>query len=62
MVGVKDSSGDLEHSLALSRTFPSLAILVGPAQHVAANMGVGGSGSINGLANIASRLLRRNIG
>lgn len=61
VIGVKDSSGDLEHGLALARAFPSLAILVGAEQHVAATMLAGGSGSINGLANIAPRLLRRII-
>ncbi len=59
VIGVKDSSGDLEHGLALARAFPSLAILVGAEQYVAAIMLAGGSGSINGLANIAPRLIRR---
>jgi 4-hydroxy-tetrahydrodipicolinate synthase len=61
VIGVKDSSGDLEHGLVLARVFPSLAILVGAEQHVAATMQVGGSGSINGLANISPRLLTRII-
>jgi len=61
VIGVKDSSGDLAHSLGLARAFPSLAILVGAEQHVAATLQAGGSGSINGLANIAPRLLRRII-
>ena len=61
VVGVKDSSGDLAHGLALARAFPHLAILVGAEQHVAATMLAGGSGSINGLANIAPRLLCRIV-
>lgn len=61
VIGVKDSSGDLAHGLDLARAFPSLAILVGAEQHVAATMLAGGSGSINGLANIAPRLLRRIV-
>ena len=61
VIGVKDSSGDVAHGLELARAFPSLAILVGAEQHVAATMLAGGSGSINGLANIAPRLLRRII-
>ena len=61
VIGVKDSSGDLAHGLALARAFPALAILVGAEQHVAATMEAGGSGSINGLANIAPRLLRQII-
>ena len=61
VVGVKDSSGDLEHSLALAKAFPKLAILVGAELHVAPAMRVGGSGSINGLANLAPGLMRRVI-
>lgn len=61
VVGVKDSSGDLAHSLALANTFPSLSILVGAEPHVAPVMCMGGSGSINGLANIAPGLMRRVI-
>ena len=59
VVGVKDSSGDLAHSLALVAAFPSLSILVGAEPHVAPVMLKGGSGSINGLANIAPGLMRR---
>lgn len=59
VVGVKDSSGDRAHSLALARAFPQLAILVGAEPDVAPVMCEGGSGSINGLANIAPRLMKR---
>lgn len=59
VVGVKDSSGDREHSLGLARAFPKLAILVGAEPDVAPVMCEGGSGSINGLANIAPRLMKR---
>lgn len=59
VVGVKDSSGDLPHSLALAKAFPTLSILVGAELHVAPVMVAGGSGSINGLANIAPGLMRR---
>lgn len=61
VVGVKDSGGDLAHSLALAKAFPALAILVGSELHVAPVMQVGGSGSINGLANLAPGLMRRVI-
>lgn len=61
VIGVKDSSGDLEHALGLARSFPALSILVGAEQHVATTMLAGGSGSINGLANIAPGLMRRVI-
>jgi 4-hydroxy-tetrahydrodipicolinate synthase len=61
VMGVKDSSGDLAHSLALVEAFPALSILVGAEPHVAPVMQVGGSGSINGLANLAPGLMRRVI-
>jgi 4-hydroxy-tetrahydrodipicolinate synthase len=61
IIGIKDSSGDLPHAQALARAFPQLSILVGTEPHIAPTMLVGGSGSINGLANIAPRLLRRVI-
>ncbi len=61
LAGVKDSSGDQAHSLALTKAFPALAILVGIEPDVAAVMLAGGSGSISGLANIAPRLVRRLI-
>ena len=61
VVGVKDSSGSLEHGLAMARAFPALAILIGAESHVAAIMRAGGSGSINGLTNIAPGLMRRIV-
>jgi len=61
VVGVKDSGGELAHALALTQAFPSLAILVGTEPHVAPVMLAGGSGSINGLANIAPALMRRVV-
>ena len=61
VVGVKDSSGSLEHGLALAHAFPELSILIGAEAHVAAVMLAGGSGSINGLANISPALMSRVI-
>lgn len=61
VMGVKDSGGDLTHSLELVKAFPNLSILVGAEPHVAPVMQVGGSGSINGLANLAPGLMRRVI-
>ena len=62
VIGVKDSSGSLEHGLALVRAFPALSILIGAEQHVAATMLAGSPGTINGLANIAPGLMRRIVG
>ena len=61
VVGVKDSSGDLAHSKGLAQAFPGLSILVGAEPDVAPVMLVGGSGSINGLANVAPRLMARIV-
>lgn len=61
VMGVKDSGGDLGHALALARAFPTLSILTGSEQHVAEVMCAGGSGSINGLTNVAPRLMARVI-
>lgn len=61
VMGIKDSSGDLAHAQGLARAFPELSILVGAEMHVAPVMQLGGSGSINGLSNIAPRLMRRVI-
>ena len=61
VVGVKDSSGSLEHGLAMARAFPALAILIGAESHVAAIMLAGGAGSINGLTNISPGLMRRVV-
>lgn len=59
VVGIKDSSGDLEHSLGLVRAFAGLSVLVGAEPHIAPVLVAGGAGSINGLGNIAPHLLRR---
>mgnify|MGYP000918227796 CR=1 FL=1 len=59
VVGVKDSSGDLAHSVGLAQAFAQLSVLVGAEPHVAPTMVAGGAGSINGLGNIAPGLMRR---
>jgi 4-hydroxy-tetrahydrodipicolinate synthase len=61
IVGVKDSSGDLEHTLGLVRTFAQLSVLVGSEAHVAPVMCAGGAGSICGLANVAPHLMARIV-
>ncbi len=61
VVGAKDSSGDLAHSLQWAKAFPDLSIMVGAEQHVAEVMLAGGAGSINGLANVAPRLMARVV-
>ncbi|MEO8656608.1 MAG: dihydrodipicolinate synthase family protein, partial [Ramlibacter sp.] len=62
VIGVKDSSGSRAHGLALAKAFPQLCILSGAEQYVGEIMRAGGCGSINGLANIAPRLMARIVG
>ena len=61
VVGIKDSSADLEHTLGLVRAFPGLSVLVGAEAHVAPVMCAGGAGTICGLANLAPHLMRRIV-
>ena len=61
VVGIKDSTGDRAHSLALVRAFTQLGVLVGGELDVAPVMLAGGAGSINGLANLAPHLMRRVV-
>jgi 4-hydroxy-tetrahydrodipicolinate synthase len=61
VVGVKDSEGSLAHALALAKQFPNLSIFTGSEGHVGQVMVAGGSGSINGLTNIAPHLMRRVV-
>lgn len=61
VVGIKDSSADLAHSLGLVRAFPGLSVLVGAEAQVAAVMCAGGAGTICGLANLAPHLMRRVV-
>jgi len=58
---VKDSAGDLEHSLQLVKAFPQLKVFVGAEEHIAPSMRIGGAGSVCGLANLAPRLMSRVI-
>lgn len=61
VVGIKDSTGDRAHSLALVKAFPQLGTLVGAELDVAPVMEAGGAGSVNGLANLAPHLMRRVV-
>ncbi len=61
IVGVKDSSGDLPHTLGLAAAFPTLSVLVGAESHIAPVMRAGGAGTICGLANLAPNLMRRIV-
>jgi 4-hydroxy-tetrahydrodipicolinate synthase len=59
VIGIKDSSANVDHSKMLAQSFPKLAVLVGCEPDVMPTQLVGGAGSICGLANIAPELMRR---
>jgi 4-hydroxy-tetrahydrodipicolinate synthase len=55
IVGVKDSSGDMEYfggAVALAKARPDWSILVGPEQHLMEATRAGGSGGVPGGANL----------
>jgi 4-hydroxy-tetrahydrodipicolinate synthase len=59
IAGVKDSEGNLEHTLRLLGAFPQLAVLVGHEPHIPAALAAGGAGTICGIANLYPHLIRR---
>lgn len=58
IVGVKDSSGDIESARGLVRHHPELGLMVGSDQHLVPMLREGGAGCITGLANIIAADLR----
>ena len=52
LVGIKDSSGDWDHTHDLIKSFPSLAIYSGADTHLLKNLRAGGAGTISAAANI----------
>jgi 4-hydroxy-tetrahydrodipicolinate synthase len=56
--GIKDSSGSLDHSLALIRNHPGLKVYVGAEDTIGRARAAGAAGSICGLANIAPEQVR----
>jgi 4-hydroxy-tetrahydrodipicolinate synthase len=59
VAGIKDSTGDLEHTLSLIRCFPGLSVFCGAEHHLPAVLQAGGAGTICGLANLVPCLMRR---
>ena len=51
--GVKDSSGDLQHTRALVQAHPQLAVFAGNDSHLLSLVEAGGAGTISAAANIA---------
>jgi 4-hydroxy-tetrahydrodipicolinate synthase len=58
LAGIKDSSADRAHSLALARSFPQLAVFTGMDCDLPALLDAGGAGIIGGLPNVNARGLR----
>ncbi|MEZ5833068.1 MAG: dihydrodipicolinate synthase family protein [Dongiaceae bacterium] len=58
IAGIKDSGGDLDFTEALLRRFSHLSIFTGSETHVPQVLASGGRGTICGLANVMSRLVR----
>lgn len=59
--GVKDSSGDWDHTVSLLAEHRDIAILVGHEGHLAAAVRKGASGAISGMANVAPGLVCRLV-
>lgn len=58
VVGIKDSTGDLQGGLELVARFPQLAIFTGDDRVLPALVAAGGAGMIGGMPNIFARELR----
>lgn len=59
VAGIKDSTGDIDHTLRLIRRFPDIRVFCGAEQHLPAVLQAGGAGTICGLANLIPRRMRR---
>lgn len=59
VVGLKDSGGDLAHTLAMRAAFPDLAVFVGHEPHLPPLLAARGAGTICGTANLFPGLMRR---
>jgi len=55
IAGIKDSTGDRDHTLMLQRTFPELRIFTGDDRVLPDLLAAGGAGMIGGLPNIVAR-------
>jgi len=58
IVGVKDSSGELEHMKSLIASFPELSILTGADHFMLELLGLGGGGCITATSNLVAAQMR----
>ncbi len=61
LAGIKDSSGDLDHTLGLIAAFPALSVFTGTDLHLAAAVSAGGAGIIGGVPNVNAPLLAARL-
>ncbi len=59
VAGIKDSSGDLDHTLRLIDAFPGLAVFSGSDRHLLDNLRRGGAGVITAGNNLVAEWSRR---
>ncbi len=59
LAGIKDSTGDWDHSKMLIERFPDLAVFPGAENLVAAGLKVGGAGCISAGCNVNARAIRQ---
>ncbi len=58
VAGVKDSSGSLDSFRTFRAEAPACGTVVGLEVHIARALALGGTGSINGMANVTPKLVR----
>lgn len=61
IIGLKDSSGDEQHSLRFIKRFPSIGIVIGNELQIPKLMPAGASGSVCGAGNVSPNLVLRII-
>ncbi|WP_051329360.1 dihydrodipicolinate synthase family protein [Geminicoccus roseus] len=59
VVGIKDSTADLEHTLGMIEAFPDLSVFPGADHHLLTTLQAGGAGSISAAANLNGAGSRR---
>ncbi|WIJ26393.1 dihydrodipicolinate synthase family protein [Devosia sp. RR2S18] len=59
IVGIKDSTGDVQNGVMLAKSFPDLAVFTGDDRVLPTLLASGGAGMIGGMPNVFARDLRR---
>ncbi len=61
IIGLKDSSGDQQHSMRFIKRFPSIGIVIGNELQIPKLMPEGATGSVCGAGNISPALVRPQL-